>query len=153
MARFLTLVGSSLFLLLTLAVTTLGCNDTPPETPPLPGGSGGNGASGGGGPGGSVNPELTQIAECSGDALRGFMSYLGTLEELLRYADDSPGHNVYEIPDGVTYDTDTYEFSWWLDVDGEGDSGTSVEGELEEGGDTGLDNGIFDMDVVLAPWT
>lgn len=149
-----------------LAVAALGCNDTPPETITnggggtggvgASGGPGGTGGGGSGGTGGSVDPELAQLSECSGDALRGFMSFLGTVEELLRYADDVPEHTKYDIPDGVSYDTMTYEFSWLMDVDGDDQDETLVDGALEEstGANPGnLSNGISNQEVILVPWT
>jgi hypothetical protein len=161
MERFFIGFASTLAVSTLLAVVAMGCSDPPPPDPIPQGGTGGTGpggtgGGGTGGTGGSVDPELTQLSDCSGDALRGFMSFLGTVEELLRYADDVPGHTKYDIPDGVSYDTMTYEFSWLMDVDGDDRDETLVDGALEEstGANPGnLSNGISNQEVILVPWT
>jgi hypothetical protein len=117
------------------------------------GGSGGAGGTGGtaGTGGGTPGDYLPVVSECTGDGLRGFMSFLETLDELLRYVDDVPDHEVYDLPQNVTYDETTHQFAWTLDVDGNGSTETDVDGELQEkGGD--LSNGIGGGEIVHADW-
>ena len=103
------------------------------------------------GTGGTGGDYLLVVSECTGDGLRGFMSFLETLDGLLRYVDDVPDHDVYDLPQNVTYNETTHQFAWTLDVDGNGSTETDVEGELQEkGGD--LSNGIGGGEIVHADW-
>lgn len=104
-----------------------------------------------GGTGGTGGDYLLVVSECTGDGLRGFMSFLETLDGLLRYVDDVPDHDVYDLPQNVTYNETTHQFAWTLDVDGNGSTETDVDGELQEkGGD--LSNGIGGGEIVHADW-
>ncbi|MBW2686870.1 MAG: hypothetical protein JRE19_13285 [Deltaproteobacteria bacterium] len=115
------------------------------------GGTGGSGGSGGtGGTAGTPTDYLLAVSECTGDGLRGFMSFLDTLDGVLRYVDDVPDHNVYDLPENVTYDEDTRQAQWPIDVDGDGSARTNVGTELTSNGD--LSNGIGGGEIIHALW-
>jgi hypothetical protein len=101
---------------------------------------------------GGADTSLIALSKCTGDGLRGFWSFLETLDGLLRYVDDAPDHMVYELPEIVTYLESTHEFAWSIDVDGHGGTETGVSGELQESSGT-LSHGIENMEVIHALWS
>ena len=127
----------------------LGCRDEPSGQPDAGQDAGldaGFDAGPDAGTGGTAT-ELAALSSCGGDGLRGFIGFLDALQDLLHYVDGAQA-----LPPYITYDPNTLEFAWQLDVDGNGSTETLVDGELIESSGT-LAQGIEFGEVIHADWS
>jgi len=119
------------------------------------GGTGGSGGAGGtGGTSGAVEVLVPQCVSSAYQVV--FRAFVQPLDPLLRYIDGEGPRPPITIYSENTEVPNVYSRWTWnaADVPGVEDANnTLIQADFIEGAGTDLDNGIFDGDVVLLPWT